>query len=101
MIELVLIEGTPLNELDQLDPTWRGKPGTIGNGAASLGYHAPLDEAAMIEEIITGKTFHVPCMRLLGKWAHADVPMMEAEQRLKAAFEAVFPLDRDTRWRRR
>jgi RecA-family ATPase len=98
---IAITDGLLLNRLDELDRVWRGKPNGAGNGAASPGYQAPLDEAAMIEAIVTGNAFHVPCVRLLGKWAHAGVPMMEAEERLKAAFESVFPPDRDARWNKR
>lgn len=101
-----LVDGSPIDEHDDLDGIWRGRPGTkvpangTGNGH-DQSRQGPLDEAAMLAEIISGKKFHTAAIRLLGRWAFKGVPMLEARQRLVDAFEQVFPPDRDDRWRRR
>ena len=101
--QTAIVEGAPIDELDELDHIARGKPDTInpagngGNGAQ----RGPLDEQALLEAIIGGTDFHRACVRLLGRWAQRGMPMMEAQQRLVTAFECVMPPDRDQRWRTR
>jgi hypothetical protein len=100
---VALVSGRAIDELDELDQIAMGKPGTkatLGNGVdhAASGL---VDEAALLEQIKTGTSFHTPAIRLLGLWAFRGVSMMEARQLLMAAFEAVPPPDRDQRWRTR
>jgi hypothetical protein len=98
--QTAIVEGAPIDELDELDYIARGKPDTVGpagNGAQ----RGPLDEQALLEAIISGTDFHRACVRLLGRWAQAGLPMMEAQQRLVTAFECIMPIDRDQRWRKR
>jgi AAA domain-containing protein len=94
-----LIDGEPIDLLDDLDLIARGKPHTGSTNGA--GYAGPVDEAALIEEIISGHSYHPASLRLLGTWARRGVSMVEAEERLRAKFEAVFPPDRDERWHQR
>jgi AAA domain len=96
-------DGQTIDALDELDQIAIGKPQTqptLGNGLAR-GAGGVVDEAVLIEQICTADAYHTPAMRLLGSWAHQGVAMVEAEQRLRTAFECVFPLDRDDRWRSR
>ena len=101
--QTAIVDGAPIDELDELDHLARGKPDTInpagngGNGAQ----RGPLDEQTLLEAIIGGTNYHSACVRLLGRWAQAGVPMMEAQQRLVTTFECVMPPDRDQRWRDR
>jgi hypothetical protein len=97
-----LVDGEPIDTLHELDQIAIGRPGTKapGNGAdtSSTG---PADEAALIEQIVTGASYHTAAIRLLGLWAHQGVAMIAAEQRLRAIFGGVFPPDRDERWQSR
>ena len=94
-----LVDGTPIDQLHELDTIWQGKPNTApGKDKAGKPCHGPLDEAALLQEIRSGEGYHAASVRLLGKWARDGVPYMEARQRLVAAMEAVFPPDRDARW---
>lgn len=97
-----LSEGTPIDQLHELDQIWQGKP-HIGSGQSKDGkpHQGPLDEAALLEEICSGKAYHSASVRLLGKWARSGVPYMEARQRLIDAMEAVLPANRDARWQAR
>ena len=67
--QTAIVEGAPIDELDELDHIARGKPDTInpagngGNGAQ----RGPLDEQALLEAIIGGTDFHRACVRLLGR----------------------------------
>jgi hypothetical protein len=97
---LELIEGLPIDRLDELDKIWIGKPQTVGNGSGN-GESGPVDEPALIEAIIGGESYHPASLRLLGYWARKGVGYLDAEARLRTAFECVMPPDRDDRWRAR
>jgi hypothetical protein len=96
-----IIEGEAIDLLDELDLIARGKPngeaGRHGNGASG----GPLDEAGLIEAIVSGEAYHSSCVRLVGKWAQAGVPFLDAQRRLEGIFDGVFPPDRDARWEQR
>ncbi|MCR0985283.1 YfjI family protein [Roseomonas populi] len=97
-----LVDGTPIDLLDELDETWRGKPNTLSakapDGAPRQG---PVDEPALLDEIRSGAAYHAASVRLLGRWARDGIPYMEARQRLRTAMEEVGPADRDHRWQNR
>jgi putative DNA primase/helicase len=100
--QVELIDGTAIDLLDELDEAWRGKPNTASGGTTDgKPRQGPLDEAALLEEICSGASYHVACVRLLGRWALAGIPLLEARQRLVDAMEQVQPPDRDLRWRNR
>ena len=94
-----VIDGTPIDLLDELDEIWCGPPETKpGYTATKIG---PLDEVALLGAIAEGRSYHEASVRLLGRWARNGVPYMDARARLIDAMEHVFPLDRDDRWRER
>lgn len=94
-----VVDGTPIDLLDELDQIAIGKPnGSAGQHSTTGG---PLDEDALAAEIVSGAGYHVACTRLVGKWAQAGVPFLDAQRRLEALFDAVFPPDRDQRWHQR
>jgi hypothetical protein len=102
--QVEIIDGTPIDQHDDLDEIWKGKPGTApreGNGADSQPHSGPLDEAALCEALVSGKNYHTASVRLVGKWAQEGVPFMVAQQRLQELFDAVFPPDRNERWHKR
>jgi hypothetical protein len=97
-----LIEGIPIDEHDDLDEAWQGKPSTLSNGSG--GQHSTvrwIDEAALLGEITSGSSYHMAATRLLGRWARIRVPFMTARERLLAAFELVPEQARDGRWKTR
>jgi hypothetical protein len=98
-----LVDGTPIDLLDDLDEIWRGKPQT-GAAAPSGGApkrSGPIDELAVLADIVSGRNYHASGVRLLGKWARDRVPFMEARARLIAAMDTVPEPDRDARWQTR
>jgi hypothetical protein len=100
--QVAVIEGMPIDQCDELDKIWRGKPAGGGNGRANGDFqNGPVDEAAVLEQIRTAAVYHPAAMRLLGVWGQRGMPMLEARQRLLAAFEDVLPHDRDARWQAR
>ena len=98
-----LVDGTPIDLLDDLDEIWRGKPqtGPASSSDAGVRQSGPVDEAALLADIAAGRSYHAPTVRLLGKWARDGVPYMEARARLIAAMDAVPGPDRDARWQAR
>jgi putative DNA primase/helicase len=98
-----LIDGLPLDELDELDLIAIGKPAGVkgGNGAAQPAAGGPIDETALRNAILHGENYHLACVRLVGKWAHNSVPFLDAERELYALFDGVFPPERDARWKQR
>ncbi len=97
--QVMLIDGTPVDKLDELDKVWRGKPNTAsGKTADGKPRQGALDEAALLKEISSGASYHQASMRLLGKWARDGVAYAVARQRLIDAMEEVSAPDRDARW---
>ena len=96
-----LVDGRPVDLCDELDETWTGRPGTRA-GAGGAGTRVDkADAAALLEEIVSGVSYHEPCVRLLGVWAFGGVAMAEARGRLFAAFDAVPQAKHDGRWEAR
>jgi hypothetical protein len=93
-----LIEGRSIEEL-----TGEGIGKGPGKGGGTGGARRPpLDEAALLEEIRTGKNFYQPMLRLVGRWARDGVPMLEAKRRIEEAFDAIPEGPRrDRRWHHR
>jgi putative DNA primase/helicase len=97
-----LVDGMPIDLLDELDEIWRGKPNTFSaRPPGGKPRQGPVDEAALLEEIRSGAAYHSASVRLLGRWARDGVPFMEARQRLIDAMLDVVPADRDARWQAR
>jgi putative DNA primase/helicase len=99
--QVALVEGTPIDQLNELDELWRGKPNTGAAVSArdDTGFRSGrLDEAALAAEIVSGANYHQASPRLLGRWAFNGMPLVEARQKLIDLMEGVFPADRDARW---
>lgn len=100
--QVVLVEGSCIDQADELDEIWQGKPGTKGTaGGGARHTHGPVDEEALLAQIIGGENFHQATVRLAGAWAFAGIPMIEARRWLEAAFDRVADDQRDDRWRAR
>ena len=96
-----LIEGTPIDQHDDLDEIWRGKPNTKPAGPGEPTSKGRLDAAALITAVMDGTNYHQAIVRLAGHFAARRTPFMEAKAALVDAMEAVFPPDRDARWKAR
>ncbi len=100
--QVEFVDGEPVDQLHDLDLIAIGKPnGAVANGASHGLTPLPLDEAAIEEAIRTGEAYHVAAVRLLGKWAQRGIPFLDAQSKLCALFDDVFPPDRDDRWEAR
>ncbi|MFT8246961.1 phage/plasmid primase, P4 family [Roseomonas sp. BN140053] len=98
-----LLDGTAIDLLDELDEAWIGKPNTAPQATTpgAPPRSGPVDEAALLAEIISGKSYHEATVRLLGRWARDGVALMNARQRLQDAMDAVPEAERDARWQAR
>lgn len=94
-----IIEGAPIDEMDELDEIWIGPPDT--KPSQNGDYVGPLDEAALLSAIKEGRSYHEAKVRLLGRWAREGVPYMDARERINAAFQQVQENERDARWKTR
>jgi putative DNA primase/helicase len=96
-------EGLPIDQFDELDESWLGKPGTLerrGNGNGEF-HSGPVDDDALENSIVNGESYHQACTRLVGKWAQQGVAFMDAQARLYAAFDRVDAGVRGARWQQR
>ncbi len=96
-----VVDGTPIDEHDDLDITWTGKPNTEPPRPGQAGSSGKLNEAELLAQIVGGESYHAAALRLLGRWARDRVPFMIARQRIIDAMEAVPEPARDGRWHMR
>jgi hypothetical protein len=95
---VVTVDGVPLDQLDHLAATARGKPQTQSAKLGGSGTGERVDEAAILELIRSGTSYHRAAIRLIGCWARRGLSYIDAEQKIRAAFEAVDKVKRDQRW---
>ncbi|WP_429816406.1 AAA family ATPase [Ensifer sp. B1-9] len=96
-VKTFLVDGRYVDSASDLDATAKGKRGRTKTANDNHGF----DEAAYLDAIATGESYHPAAIALAGKWAAAGVPYIEALQRLRAAFDRVPEVDRDSRWKER
>ena len=66
-----VIDGTPIDEHDDLDVTWAGKPNTDRQKSGQPGISGKANEDELLEQIVKGESYHAASLRLLGIWARA------------------------------
>ena len=96
-VKTYLVEGRYVDTASDLDAGARWKQGREKSSANDNGF----DEAAYLDAIAKGESYHPAAIALAGKWAADGVPYIEAMQRLRAAFDRVPEEDRDSRWKER
>lgn len=95
-VKTFLVDGRYVDTAPNLDAGARWK-----RGRAKTANDNHFDEAAYLDAIATGESYHPAAIALAGKWAADGVPYIEAMQRLRAAFDRVPEEDRDSRWKER
>lgn len=97
-----IFDGQPVDHLDGLDLTWRGKPNTLGAKAARAAggtfQAGRLDVRAVSRELVTGANYHEATIRLAGHWARRGIDKATAKQVISAAMEGTPKEQRDARW---
>ncbi len=96
-VRTYLVDGRYVDTALDLDAGARWKRGREKGPANDNGF----DEAAYLDAIATGESYHPAAIALAGKWASDGVPYVEAMRRLRAAFDRVPEEDRDSRWKER
>ena len=97
--EVHMIEGAPIDEHDDLDEGWMGKPATEARTTTGgERVSGPVDETALLADLTSGASYHGAAVRLAGRWARQGVPYMDARVRLLSAFDALPLGARDARW---
>jgi hypothetical protein len=95
-----LVDGSPIDEHDELDEIWIGKPNTASK-PGQVDRSGPADLHGLLSDIINGTSYHTATARIAGLFAKQRVPYMEAHRRLVEAMEAVPQAQRDQRWQSR
>jgi hypothetical protein len=97
--EVHVIDGSPINELEEFDEVSLGKPGaTVKTGAFGERTSGRTDESALLADIISGRNYHVSTARLLGGWARMGVTRMDARRSLLEAYDVVAHAGSDAKW---
>lgn len=92
-----IIDGTPIDQHDDLDQIWLGKPGA-GHSAISATGDAR-EDAELIRCIVTGEHFHVELCALAARYIGRNIPPDTVEELLRGIMLALHGEgDRDERW---
>jgi hypothetical protein len=97
--KVILAEGIPIDLHGELDAGAQGK--TRGGAQGANGRDGPLDEAGLMAEIRSGKSYHPAARSLLGRWAFDQVPFATAAARITSLFDETPEAKRDRRWKER
>jgi hypothetical protein len=98
----ILIDGTPIDQHDELDEIWIGRPNTApARPGAPVGQSGPVNPTELLANLMAGADYHQATVRLAGLLARQSLPPMEARTKLRDAMEAVPSESRDARWRAR
>ena len=98
-----LIDGTPLDQHDDLDVIWLGKPGA-SNGADAVEQLAGQDargDAELIRCVATGEHLHVELCALAARYIGRNIPAATVEELLRGLMLSREKCARDARWRDR
>jgi hypothetical protein len=93
-----LVDGLPIDRLDELDEIWQGPPGpttsarTIGDGSEAR------DDAELIRRIVTGEGLHPEMCALAARYIGRGIAPSAVGDLLCGLMLAHPEGDRDTRW---
>jgi hypothetical protein len=97
--QVILVEGIPVDLHGELDAAAQGR--ARGGAPGAGGRDGRLDEAGLMAEIRSGKSYHPAARSLLGRWAFDGVPYATAAERITALFDETPKAARDQRWKAR
>jgi len=95
-----VIDGTPIDQHDDLDTIWLGKPGA-SKDAAAAGQHVNAEtreDAELIRCIVTGEHLHVELCALAARYVGRGVPAETVEGLLRGIMLSYPESARDERW---
>jgi hypothetical protein len=95
-----VIDGTPIDQHDDLDTIWLGKPG-IAKAGADAGQHVNAEtreDCELIRRALTGEGFHVELTALAARYVGRGIPAETVEELLRGIMLSHDPGLRDERW---
>ena len=95
-----VIDGSPIDQHDDLDTVWLGKPGTAKT-AADAGQNVNAEtreDAELIRCIVTGEHLHVELCALAARYVGRAIPGATVEEMLRGLMLSHPEVARDERW---
>lgn len=95
-----VIDGTPIDQHDDLDTIWLGKPGAAKAGA-DAGQHVNAEtreDAELIRCVVTGEHLHVELTALAARYVGRNIPAATVEELLREIMLSHDHGLRDERW---
>jgi hypothetical protein len=95
-----VIDGTPIDQHDDLDRIWLGKPGA-SKVAAEIDQHVRSDtreDCELIKRVVTGEGFHVELTALSARYVGRGIPDGAVEEMLRGIMLSHPEGARDERW---
>jgi hypothetical protein len=100
--QVEVIDGTPIDQLDELDAVWHGPPGAPrGISAAKGSGREARDDAELIRRVVTGEGFHCELTALAARYIGRGLDPRSAAETLRGLMLAHATEARDQRWRDR
>ena len=96
-----VVDGIPIDQLDALDATARGRPGGTKKAGAIGDDGEAREDAELIRCVVTGEGFHVELCALAGRYVGRGVDQRAISQILRGLMLAHPEEARDERWRDR
>ncbi len=92
-----MIDGTPIDLLDELDEGWLSKSAAASRERGETEFNfGPVDQDELERAISSGKDYHRATVRLVGAWAFRRKPLLEAQRDLEAVYARVPEADHNT-----
>lgn len=98
-----VIDGIAIDQHDDLDEIWLGKPGTSAL-AAQLDLHVRKDtreDSELLRRVVTGEGYHVELAALTARYVGRGIPTETVEELLRGVMLSHEASSRDERWRDR
>lgn len=95
-----VIDGAPINQHDDLDEIWMGKPGA-SECAAAVDQHVGEDareDCELVRRVVTGQGFHVELCALAARYVGRSIPGDTVEELLRGIMLTHPDVARDERW---
>jgi hypothetical protein len=100
--QVEVIEGEAIDQHDDLDQAWIGKPGATASASPSdHGGGEARGDAELIWRIVTGEGYHVELCALAGRFLARGMTCPAAEDTLRGLMLSCPETTRDDRWRDR
>ena len=96
-----VVDGTPIDQLDALDATARGRPGGAAKAGVIGGDGEEREDAELIRCVVSGENFHVELCALAGRYIGRGMDQRAVAQILRGLMLTHPEEARDERWRDR